>query len=229
VEPRRDLDAIRAQLSRMAARIRRELGRSTTGALGELSAYDNHPAEAASTTFGRELDVTVVRALEHRRKEVERALEKLREGSYGTCDRCHRAIDPARLEVRPESILCQRCAEVEEAWRLGRPDGEEIPLPFGGIRGRRPVEATGEDMWQEVAQSGTSDTPQDTPPAVDYQETFVDFGEPIGSVEAVEGVVDETGEALLDADWARPLRQGRSTAREDEGGPPTRAGHAKPG
>lgn len=217
---RRELEQIRAELTRMADGLREELQGSTTYGLGELSSYDNHPAEAAATTFRRELDVTLVRALEHRRDEVERALQKLREGSYGTCDRCRGLIDPERLRVRPESTLCRRCAEVEEAWQPDHPDEEEVPLPFGGVRGRDPVQVTGEDAWQEVAQWGTSDSPQDTPPAVDYHETFVGFAEPVGTVEGVEALVDETGEPLLDAAREIPLQQGRSTkkaGRPDEG------------
>lgn len=41
---------------------------------------------------------------------VDRALEKLEDGSYGTCDSCGRPIVPARLRVAPESVLCIDCA-----------------------------------------------------------------------------------------------------------------------
>jgi DnaK suppressor protein len=214
-EERARLQALQSRLTHMAEELRRELAGSTTAALGELSSYDNHPAEAAATTFRRELDVTLLRSLERRRDEVERALQKVREGTYGTCDRCGQTIEPGRLEARPESIWCRRCADVEEAWTAEHPDQDEVPLPFGGMHGHEPVEVTGEDAWQEVAQWGTSDSPQDTPPAVDYDETFVGFAEPIGSVEDVEEVVDETGEVLLDAVRERPLRAGRSTKKAE--------------
>jgi len=39
-------------------------------------------------------------------KQVERALEKLDEGSYGVCDQCGDAIGDARLEARPASTRC---------------------------------------------------------------------------------------------------------------------------
>jgi DnaK suppressor protein len=39
-----------------------------------------------------------------------RALAKVEEGTYGTCDRCGRPIAPARLEAAPKSVLCIDCA-----------------------------------------------------------------------------------------------------------------------
>ena len=38
------------------------------------------------------------------------ALEKLEEGTYGTCDACGQPIATARLRVAPESTLCIECA-----------------------------------------------------------------------------------------------------------------------
>jgi DnaK suppressor protein len=42
--------------------------------------------------------------------EVERAVAKIDEGSYGLCDRCGEKIPGARLEARPWSILCMSCS-----------------------------------------------------------------------------------------------------------------------
>ena len=41
--------------------------------------------------------------------EVERALHKLEDGSYGLCDNCGQQIDPARLEALPQANLCLSC------------------------------------------------------------------------------------------------------------------------
>ena len=43
-------------------------------------------------------------------ERIDRALAKLDEGTYGTCDNCGQAILPARLKVAPESTLCIECA-----------------------------------------------------------------------------------------------------------------------
>lgn len=48
--------------------------------------------------------------------EIDHALEKLEKGTYGQCDRCGKAIDPARLEALPQASLCLKCkAEVKDA------------------------------------------------------------------------------------------------------------------
>jgi len=42
--------------------------------------------------------------------DVDRALEKLDEGTYGFCDRCGRMIPDERLEARPWSARCVDCS-----------------------------------------------------------------------------------------------------------------------
>ncbi len=46
--------------------------------------------------------------------KVESALERLANGSFGTCDRCGQEIPPRRLEVRPVTTLCLDCKDEEE-------------------------------------------------------------------------------------------------------------------
>jgi DnaK suppressor protein len=43
--------------------------------------------------------------------EVDRALQKLDNGSYGVCEMCHLPIDPARMEALPQAILCMSCRQ----------------------------------------------------------------------------------------------------------------------
>lgn len=51
---------------------------------------------------------------------VERALQKLDEGTYGTCDDCGRAISATRIDTAPDSVLCVAC-EGRAARRLTAP------------------------------------------------------------------------------------------------------------
>lgn len=196
--------------------IQGELSQSQTEWTHELSSIDNHPADSADTTFRRELDVGLVRGLEQRLHEAERAEQKLQEGTYGLCDRCKKPINPERLKARPESVLCVRCAaQMEEPYVPPPSEEEVVPMPFGSLYGEDPVEATGEDFWQAVAEWGTSDTPADDPPAADYQETYVDFDAPT-EVEWVEGIVGDDGDPLLDTVREARRRAGQSTEKEDE-------------
>lgn len=54
--------------------------------------------------------VGTARELEAMLRDVERALRKLEEGTYGICDRCGKLIPEVRLDARPWSVLCVDCA-----------------------------------------------------------------------------------------------------------------------
>ena len=44
-------------------------------------------------------------------EQVNDALRKIDDGTYGLCDRCHKPIAPGRLEALPYATLCIECAE----------------------------------------------------------------------------------------------------------------------
>jgi len=48
-------------------------------------------------------------ALELRLAEVNKALDKTKEGVYGLCEKCGKEIDPKRLEAMPEAKSCVNC------------------------------------------------------------------------------------------------------------------------
>jgi DnaK suppressor protein len=63
-------------------------------------------------------------ALESRElSQIEAAIGKIRDGSYGTCDRCGKAIPIARLQALPFSALCIDCQRRREA-RPGRDEDD---------------------------------------------------------------------------------------------------------
>ncbi|MCL4405465.1 TraR/DksA C4-type zinc finger protein [Patescibacteria group bacterium] len=41
--------------------------------------------------------------------DIDTALEKIREDTYGRCENCHKEISPEMLRVDPESRLCRDC------------------------------------------------------------------------------------------------------------------------
>ena len=47
-------------------------------------------------------------------RKIEKALKKIEEGTYGTCDTCSEEIGIKRLEARPVTDLCIRCKEEQE-------------------------------------------------------------------------------------------------------------------
>jgi DnaK suppressor protein len=84
--------------------------------LGELGGrgVDNHLGDMASVTFDRELDEGLEEGAQQTLAQIERALAKLDEGTYGTCERCGKPIGQERLRARPWATLCiddQRLAD----------------------------------------------------------------------------------------------------------------------
>ncbi len=65
--------------------------------------------EEATETFELEKRLALEKRLRDQLAEVEHALHKFEDGTYGSCDACHQPIDPARLEALPQANLCLSC------------------------------------------------------------------------------------------------------------------------
>lgn len=81
---------------------------------GELSLHDQHPADAATETESRELDMTRQRMLEARVKRAQEAIARIDKGVYGKCLVCGQEIPAERLEALPDTPYCLRDAAAEE-------------------------------------------------------------------------------------------------------------------
>jgi DnaK suppressor protein len=109
-----DLDAIRRDLEAHRDEIR---GRIATLAKrperGTAQGFGKRIGDGTTEAISRLTDIGVGRSLEAGLARTERALAKLDEGTYGTCDQCGEAIPPARLRAMPDSALCVACAAAE--------------------------------------------------------------------------------------------------------------------
>ncbi len=74
--------------------------------LGELSSLDQHQADVGTETFDRERDLSILEQVEAELNDVEHALRRLEEGTYGTCEACGRPINEDRLEALPATRFC---------------------------------------------------------------------------------------------------------------------------
>jgi RNA polymerase-binding protein DksA len=72
----------------------------------ELSHFDQHPADAASDAFEREKEFSILDRIQSELDDVERALKRLDEGTYGHCQACGRDIGDERLEAVPAARFC---------------------------------------------------------------------------------------------------------------------------
>ncbi len=76
--------------------------------------YDEDLADVASSTFEREKGLALESGVQQLLTQVDEALARIDEGTYGICVRCGNPIDSARLKVLPYATLCIRCKEEEE-------------------------------------------------------------------------------------------------------------------
>ena len=74
--------------------------------LSELSGADQHQADVGSETFEREKDLSILEQVEAELTDVARALERINEGTYGTCEACGKPIGDERLEAVPAARFC---------------------------------------------------------------------------------------------------------------------------
>ncbi len=185
------------------ARLNDEESLSLKESTGELSSYDNHPADQGSNTYERGKDLGLIDNTQTLLKQVGDALEKLESGEYGACQRCGEEIRDERLETVPYTTLCERCKAKEEALNFTRerPFAEEyLGPPFGkGFNDETDrVEFDAEDSWQAVAQYGTSNTPQDNPEAAvsPGPEAYMDADETVGSVGIEDTIFDDEADDI---------------------------------
>lgn len=87
----------------------KELGADERGELTGEMEYDEAFADAGAATGELNETLAIIKNLKMELDDVDAALTKLDEGTYGICVDCGKQIDPARLEFRPNSIRCVSC------------------------------------------------------------------------------------------------------------------------
>lgn len=80
----------------------------------EEETYDNHLADSATATLNREIDYTLEENSEHVLTSIDQALQRIENGTFGTCVRCGRQIAEERLEAIPYATRCIDCQRVAE-------------------------------------------------------------------------------------------------------------------
>ena len=103
----------RERLEREIAELDADLSESLEDS-SEESPYDQHMAETAAVTLDREIDLTLEENARAAISQIDRALAKLENGSYGCCDKCGKPISEDRLRVAPFATLCIDCKRLEE-------------------------------------------------------------------------------------------------------------------
>jgi RNA polymerase-binding transcription factor DksA len=79
---------------------------SETENISELSSFDQHQGDLGTETFEREKDFSLLEQLEAEIGDLDAALRKIDEGTYGICEVCGKEIEPGRLEAVPGTRTC---------------------------------------------------------------------------------------------------------------------------
>lgn len=106
-----DLGSVRSRLRQRRSELSLELDKLT-----------EPPEEGASVSFGKRVGdgtteaverlatTATARSLASTISDIDRAIAKIDDGSYGRCDECGEDIGPARLEALPATSRCVDCA-----------------------------------------------------------------------------------------------------------------------
>ncbi|WP_409302455.1 TraR/DksA C4-type zinc finger protein [Peribacillus sp. SCS-155] len=172
-------------------------------ATGNLSSYDNHPGDEATSLYEREKDIGLYEHYRNEISEIDKALKAMQEGTYGKCHVCSEDIPFERLEALPTTLFCIKHSGTQDTSH-NRPVEEGVLMPpFGKFEKDtgedENVAYDAEDTWQAVAAYGTSESPSDlTWPKDDYNDMYEEAEDKMGYVEAYENFVatDITGKHI---------------------------------
>jgi DnaK suppressor protein len=115
-ELRRMLESKRAEILRDIKRAREDGIETDRVSFPEVGDLVSASVEKERAFEHSELGVNALR-------EIDNALEKLQEGTYGVCELCSRPIGIKRLRVMPSARLCIRCKSEQEASSVKNPPG----------------------------------------------------------------------------------------------------------
>ena len=82
---------------------------------GELSAVPVHPADLGSDSFAQSLSLALLENESTAIREIDLALDRMDQGTYGTCEECGDSIGRTRLRALPQATLCRACKTLEES------------------------------------------------------------------------------------------------------------------
>jgi RNA polymerase-binding protein DksA len=77
---------------------------------GSAGTDDEHDPEGATIAYERQYVAALIGQAREHLAQIDAAMARLEQGSYGRCERCGQPIDTARLAARPVATTCISCA-----------------------------------------------------------------------------------------------------------------------
>lgn len=159
---------------------------------GELSLYDNHPADMGTELYEREKDFAIDDHAKLELDKIQQALHAIEAGTYGECKECGQDIPYERLEVIPTTLYCKDHTP-EKSTPQDRPVEEDVLQPPVDNEFRHETDGNvrdDQDSFQEVGRFGTSETPSDFEgDHEDYSDLYQDEDTSEGFTEDFESFV----------------------------------------
>lgn len=112
-DERAALDLLAAERMSTQARLealQRDFESIVLSSASAAGADDEHDPEGSSTAFDRQHVAALLEQARSQLAEIDRAVQRLNEGTYGRCERCGQPIGPGRLAARPAATTCITCA-----------------------------------------------------------------------------------------------------------------------
>lgn len=107
---------IKGKISQDIERISEDtLKKSQRDACGDISGYTYHMADVATDTYDREFSLGLASNERKLLYELDEALKKIKEGTFGICEECQHLITKSRLNAIPYARLCLKCQEKKES------------------------------------------------------------------------------------------------------------------
>ncbi len=163
---RKHLNDLSRQLGGTVLSLEDQVRSPTDGeAAGGISNTPLHLGDVGSEAYNQELAATLLENESFLLQEVNAALERLDNGTYGHCQQCRKAIIPERLEALPYVRYCVPCANENHSGRDvnindGRPEGWlGAPGHEGLNQTGSPARALGEDLGSGPGDIHASGTP----------------------------------------------------------------------
>lgn len=114
-----DLKAYKERLLSLRARLRGDVNQMADAALkknrmeatGEPSSMPIHMADIGTDNYEQEFTLSLMETEEDTLAAIESALERVEDGTYGTCEECGGVIPKLRLNAIPYTPFCIKCAQ----------------------------------------------------------------------------------------------------------------------
>ena len=106
---------LRSQLSGSVSKMEdHALRKSRQNAAGDLSNMPIHMADIGSDNYEQEFMIDLIQNEEAEVRQIDEALERIQDGTFGECGSCGKRIPKERLKVIPYTTMCVDCKKDEE-------------------------------------------------------------------------------------------------------------------